>query len=129
MNRQQRRQLARENQQKIDQTMKLYDSVTQKLDRMTQEEVSVKAYEKGYRDGVADAAEPVIKRYYAATMMALNDLYGFGQTRCIRALRRIEECLIEHFTDLDLINETEKKLKIEIDMGEGINRAQPMSEG
>lgn len=86
----------------------------------------VKEYEKGYRDGMQNGGKPIIERYYAATMMALHDLYGFGQQRCIKTLRRVEECLIENLTDLDLMKEVEKKLGIEIVMDEAIDRAQPI---
>lgn len=126
MNRAERRKIARKD---LDKKIELYDAVTQNLSQLTQNDISVKAYQKGYSEGMADAAQPIIKRYYSATMMALHRLYGFGQERCIRTLRCIEECLIDNFNDMELVNRVEKELGIEIDMEEGINRAQPGEKG
>lgn len=102
------------------------------LDRLkatTSQDIIDLAYQKGYREGMAEGSKLIIKRYYSATIMALNELYGFGQQRCIKTLHRIEECLIENLTDIDLVEAVQKKLGIEIDMDEGINRAQPMTKG
>lgn len=97
-----------------------------KLNGMTQEEVTQHAYDKGFKDASDKVGDMVVQRYYTATMMALHELYGFGQERCLRTLRKIEELLIMHLTDEELSKATQEKLRIEIDMSEGINRAQPM---
>ena len=98
----------------------------ERLKNTTSEELIEKAYKKGYGEGMSDAAEPIIERYYCATMMALNELFGFGQKRCLQTLHKIEECLIAQFNDRELANEVEKKLGIQIVLDEGIDRAQPM---
>lgn len=83
-------------------------------------------YVRGYKAGLNDKAWNIIRAYYSATLIALHDEYGFGQERCLRALRAVETNLIKHLTNLELIEEAEKKLKIEINVEEGIERAQPM---
>ena len=103
-----------------------YAKVVKKLDAMTQEDVTQVAYKDGYRDGVAECGKKIIFRYFTATIMALHELYGFGQDRCLRTLRKIDDCIVQHLTDDELVEATKKLVGIEIDMEEGINRAQPM---
>lgn len=110
----------------LEQTIQLYGAVVNKLDAMTKDDVTQRAYKKGYDDGVAESAHKVIYRYYTATMMALHELFGFGQERCIRTLRKIDECIVRHLTDDELVEATKKAVGVDIDMNEGINRAQPM---
>lgn len=105
---------------------KAYEQVVQRLDSMTHEDVVQTAYKRGYQDGVEESGQKIIYRYYTATMMALHELYGFGQERCIRTLRKIDECIIRHLTDDELVESTKKLVGVDIDMTEGINRAQPM---
>lgn len=59
-------------------------------------------------------------------MLALNEEFKFGQGRCMRVLKSIETHLVECLTNQELIEEVEKRLKIEIHMDEAIDRAQPM---
>lgn len=84
------------------------------------------SFKKGYRQGYHDKAWEIIRSYYAATMLALHEEYGFGQDRCIRALKAIETKLVECISNQELVEEAEKQLKIEINMDEAIDRAQPM---
>ena len=100
----------------------------ERLQGMTGQDLINKARTDGFRDGLQNAAKPIIRRYYAATMMALHDLYGFDQMQIITTINRIEEVLIETLTDLDLADKILQDLSIEIDMTEGLNRAQPASE-
>ena len=60
-------------------------------------------------------------------MLALHDLFHFGDDRCLRTINQIEMNLIECITDAELCERTMNALHIDIDMQEGINRAQPQS--
>ena len=104
----------------------LYSNAVKRLDAMTREDVTQVAYNEGYKAGVEEAGQKIIHRYYTATIMALHELFGFGQDRCLRTLRKIDECIIKHLTDDELVEATKKMVGIDIDMSEGINRAQPM---
>lgn len=104
----------------------VYAQVVNRLDSITQNDITQAAYKKGFDDGVAESGSKIIHRYYTATMMALHELYGFGQDRCIRTLRKIDELIIKHLTDDELVEATKKTVGVEIDMDEGIDRAQPI---
>jgi len=104
----------------------LYSNAVKRLDAMTREDVTQVAYNEGYKAGVEESGQKIIYRYYTATIMALHELFGFGQDRCLRTLRKIDECIIKHLTDDELVEATKKMVGIDIDMSEGINRAQPM---
>lgn len=104
----------------------LYANAVKRLDAMTREDVTQVAYNEGYKAGVEESGQKIIHRYYTATIMALHELFGFGQERCLRTLRKIDECIIKHLTDDELVEATKKMVGIDIDMSEGINRAQPM---
>ena len=82
-------------------------------------------YEKGYRAGYQDRAWEIIQSYHGATTLALNEGFGFGKQRCLKALNQIETNLISFLTNQELIEEAEKKVGIEIHLDEGIFRAQP----
>ena len=60
----------------LNQSINFYNQVANKLDAMTQEDVTQHAYKKGFEDGVSEAGQKIIFRYYTATMMALHELYG-----------------------------------------------------
>lgn len=104
----------------------LYSNAVKRLDAMTREDVTQVAYNEGYKAGVEESGQKIIYRYYTATIMALHELFGFGQDRCLRTLRKIDECIIKHLTDDELVEATKKMVGIDIDMSEGVNRAQPM---
>lgn len=97
-----------------------------KLTEETNKKVS-DAYLQGFNDGIVNSALPIIERYYIATMLALHDLFHFGEDRCLRTINQIELNLIECITDAELCEKTMNALHIDIDMQEGINRAQPQS--
>ena len=104
----------------------IYANAVKRLDAMTREDVTQVAYNEGYKAGVEESGQKIIYRYYTATIMALHELFGFGQERCLRTLRKIDDCIVQHLTDDELVEATKKLVGIEIDMEEGINRAQPM---
>ena len=82
-------------------------------------------FSKGYRAGFQDRAWQIVRAYYASTMLALHDEYGFGQARCIKVLKRVEENLINFLSNQELIEEVENKLKIEINIDEAMDRVSP----
>ena len=114
-NRQQRRAEARRNEKMA----KLFKN------GITQTDLD-EAYNKGFRKGYHDRAWQIIQSYYGATMLALHDEFGFGQGRCIRVLKAIEENLVKCLTNTELIEEVEKKIGVEIHLDDALNRAQPM---
>lgn len=114
------------NQKALVSERELYSNAVKRLDAMTREDVTQVAYNEGYKAGVEESGQKIIYRYYTATIMALHELFGFGQDRCLRTLRKIDECIIKHLTDDELVEATKKMVGIDIDMSEGINRAQPM---
>lgn len=134
MNRQQRRAAERARaQEKRDALAALPTRAQKTTRRMMQHGILPddlkKNYEKGIREGFNRASIHMVEAYYAATAYALNKEFGFGQARCIRALRAIEETLVEAITNDDLRKMALERVGIEIHFDDPVERAQAKGEG
>ena len=89
----------------------------------------LKGYEKGFNEGHQEgfhaAAHPVIRSTYAAILSAAHELFGFGQTRGIRLLNRINYILTDTLTSDELAQKVFDEIGVEIDWTEPIEYAQP----
>lgn len=81
-------------------------------------------YDKGYRDGFKDAAEPVIRGVYASVCLALNGLHGFGQKRCADVLRSVDDHLTYTLSSQEAINEVWKRIGLKLEFKEAFDRIQ-----
>lgn len=134
MNRQQRRAAERARaQEKRDALAALPRRAQKTTRRMMQHGILPddlkKNYEKGIREGFNRASMHMVEAYYAATAYALNKEFGFGQARCIRALRAIEEALVEAITNDELRKMALDRVGIEINFTESVDKAQPKEAG
>ena len=84
-----------------------------------------KAYNDGFEEGYKRAAMPTIEACYAAICVALHDLYGFGQDRCIRAVTAVDERITTMITSEEIRQEALDKAGVDIRFGEGVDRIGP----
>lgn len=123
MNRQQRRAAERAQEKQAQKTAR-----RMMQNGITPEDLK-RNYDKGIREGFNRASMHMVEAYYAATAYALNKEFGFGQARCIRALRAIEEALIEAITNDELRKMALDRVGIEINFTEPVERAQAKGAG
>lgn len=79
-------------------------------------------YDKGWQDGFKEAAEPVIRGCFAAICLALNDLHGFGQKRCMAVLNAVDEHLTYTLSSIEAIDEVYKRMGLQIEFKEPFDR-------
>lgn len=75
-----------------------------------------KAYEDGLRQGLMESGLPLIRSFYAALCLALQELHGFGPKRCYDVLTRTDEHITGSICSSDLVDEVLDKLGLEIDI-------------
>lgn len=80
---------------------------------ITQKDVD-DAFHEGFNKGFKAAAMPIIKSCIAATGAMLHDEFGFGEQRCYKALRALNEKMVLAIERQDLVDETLKKTGIEV---------------
>lgn len=121
ISRKERRRLAREN-APVDKP----PAAPQKaLTIMDVHEAYQKGYDAGHEAGFHAAAHPVIRSTYAAILSAAHELYGFGQTRGIRLLNKVNYILTETLSSEELAQKAFDEIGVEIDWTEPIEYAQP----
>ncbi len=82
------------------------------------------AREDGRREGFKQAAEPIIKCCYAGIILALHDEFGFGQSRCFRAIKAVDEKIIYALNHSELCDEVLEKTGIALELDEPFERVQ-----
>lgn len=75
-----------------------------------------KAYEDGLRQGLMESGLPLIRSFYAALCLALQELHGFGPKRCYDVLARTDHHITDSICSADLVDEVLDKLGLEIDI-------------
>lgn len=129
MNRAQRREMMRNQTGKSAGLMAQY-SKAERIERLMAQGISPADLEKAYNDGFSQgyqrAAVPTVEACYAAVCLALHDVYGFGQTRCIRALNAIDERITTMITSEEIRQETLDRVGVDIRFGEGVDRIGPV---
>ena len=128
MNRAQRRAMMREQTGKSETMLAAYNRA-QRIERLMTQGISpddlTKAYNDGFAEGYQRAAMPTIEACYAAICVALHDLYGFGQERCIRAVTAVDERITTMITSEEIRQEALDKAGVDIRFGEGVDRIGP----
>ena len=128
MNRAQRRDMMRQQTGKSAELLAQY-SKAQRIERLMMQGISPadldKAHRDGWDEGYKAAAIPTIEACYAAVAVALHDVFGFGQERCIRALNAVDERITTMIVGDELRREALDKAGVDIQFGEGVDRIGP----
>lgn len=80
------------------------------------------AREAGRQEGFKQAAEPIIKCCYAGIILALHDEFGFGENRCFRAIKAVDEKIIWALNHSELCDEVLEKTGLILDLDEPFSR-------
>lgn len=80
------------------------------------------AREEGRQEGFKQAAEPIIKCCYAGIILALHDEFGFGENRCYRAIKAVDEKIIWALNHSELCDEVLEKTGLRLDLDEPFSR-------
>lgn len=79
-------------------------------------------YERGFRDGHAQAAPTTFKMVYAAICLALNEMHRFGRKRCRNVLLRVDSHVMKTLTSAEAIQEVYERIGLHIDFDEPFDR-------
>lgn len=71
------------------------------------------AYRKGFEEGNKSATEFSSYAMCAAMGLALNDLYGFGKKRVVRALNLAAEYMLNTFTTREIMEQVYERIGFE----------------
>lgn len=90
--------------------------------RLMQQGISPKDLEDSYNRGVEDGRKEYVSRlapyqmkfFYSAAGIAAHDLFGFGETRIIRLLDRIQEIMTEEISTGDIIERLKQETGLDI---------------
>lgn len=124
-NRAQRRQLAREQENRTNQLMRQYNKM-QRIEMLLQNGIGPedlkKEYGQGYEDGYKAAGVEIVKACYAAIALALRETFGYGKERIGRALQAVDEKTIYMIGADELIAQVLQDCGIEIHFTEPVDR-------
>jgi hypothetical protein len=81
-------------------------------------------WHRGFTAGFEQGTPGTFKTCYAAVVLALHELHGFGQERCYAVLRRMDELILDYFTSQEIIDDVYKKIGLEMNFKEGVDRIQ-----
>lgn len=128
MNRKQRRAQMRAQRHQKKAPKPEYTKLTreQRMDALVKNGITPKDLEKnfvdGYDVGYKAGCEASIKTVYAAVCIALNENHGFGRKRCADILNAVDNHVIYSLTSTDAIEEVWKRMKLELDFNDPIQR-------
>lgn len=71
-------------------------------------------YQRGYDAARKELTSFTMRMFYCACGLALHDLYGFGETRIIRTLDRVQEIMTEEICTADIADRLKRETGIEI---------------
>lgn len=80
------------------------------------------AYTAGYNEGSQFAVRCTIKDCYAAALLAIRKLEGYGEKRGKRFLRELDDIVVNRLTTEDLMDEVFRRFGIMIDFREPFDR-------
>lgn len=116
MNRQQRR--AQKKAAQLIETERRLSPTGQRLARMEKNGITVrdleKEYGKGYRKAHTEITAFQMRMFYCATALALHELYGFGETRLLRTLDRIQEIMTDEICTADIIERLKRETGLDV---------------
>ena len=81
-------------------------------------------FQRGRETGFREAAEPIIKSCYAGICIALHDEFGFGESRCFRAIKAVDEKIVWALNHQELVEETLEKTGLTLQLDEPFERVQ-----
>lgn len=81
-------------------------------------------FHKGYKAGFNDAAPATFKTIFAATCLALHDLYGFGPERCAKVLQAVDGHVLTTLDSEEIIDDVWKRVGLRIDFKEPFDRVE-----
>lgn len=126
-NRAQRRAMMRNQINKSQQLLANY-SKQQRMAGLVQNGITPKdlkeEFQRGREIGFKEAAEPIIKSCYAGICIALHDEFGFGESRCFRAIKAIDGKIIWALNHQELVEETLEKTGLTLQLDEPFERVQ-----
>lgn len=76
------------------------------------------AYQQGYNEGWTAALHASMKMYFAAAVLALHDLEGYGEKRNVRFLRLMERYATNALTSEEIIDDALIKDGVELKFDE-----------
>lgn len=82
-----------------------------------------KCREEGYQMGV----ESAVIQCYAAMCLALNEQFGFGRERLLRALTAVDEKVVFAIDSAEMCEDVFRKFGIRMDFSQGMDRVQEES--
>lgn len=71
-------------------------------------------YDEGFTEGHKQGCEVTFETIFAAVCLALNELHGFGGTRCRRVLNAVHEKVYYCISRKDIIQEVYDRMGLEI---------------
>ena len=126
-NRAQRRAMMRNQTNKSQQLLANY-SKQQRMAGLVQNGITPKdlqdEFQRGRETGFKEAAEPIIKSCYAGICIALHDEFGFGENRCYRAIKAVDEKIVWALNHQELVEETLEKTGLTLQLVEPFERVQ-----
>lgn len=81
-------------------------------------------FERGRKTGFQEAALPIIKSCYAGICIALHDEFGFGENRCLRALKAVDQKVLWALDNQELVDEVFEKTGLTLQLDEPFDRVQ-----
>jgi hypothetical protein len=79
--------------------------------------------QEGYQMGV----ESAVIQCYAAMCLALNEQFGFGRERLLRALTAVDEKVVFAIDSAEMCEDVFKRFGIRMDFSQGMDRVQEAS--
>jgi len=79
--------------------------------------------QEGWQQGV----ESAVIQCYAAFCLALNEQFGFGKERLLRALTAVDEKVVFAIDSAEMCEEVFKRFGIRMDFSQGMDRVQEAS--
>lgn len=124
-NRAQRRAVAKSQQEKSRRLMEDY-SRQQKIAGLIQNGITPEdlrqEYRKGQEDGFRQAGQVITKCCYAGIVLALHEEFGFGEDRCFRAIKKVDEKVIYALNHSELVDEVLEKTGLRLELDEPFER-------
>lgn len=81
-------------------------------------------YDEGYHNGFNEASSPVMRTCYAAALLAVIDLYGFGHKRCKDVLSRMDYHVVNTLASQEAIQEVFDRVGVKIVFYDPFERVQ-----
>lgn len=81
-----------------------------------------KEFRAGYEAGFRDATPVTFKTIYAAVILALKELHGFGQARCARVLTAVDDKVAHALGSEELIEKVWESVGLRLNFEEPFDR-------